>query len=150
MFSTVKKILFAPLLLAAVGTSGHAASTQVSAEKPIINFRVPTFTAEGFRDSLVRGSEARFVSREEIVVKDLNLSVFTRDNTEKVKTLLVSPSATFFPTQQVVTGTESIRVIDDEFEASGVDWRYAHKEKRITINQRVRVKFRAEITNLLQ
>lgn len=136
-------------LLASVDVA-WAANTKVSSEKPIINFRLPTFTPEGFRKALARGSEARMISENEISIKDLTLSIFTGDQTDRVETLILSPSATLRPRDEAVTGAESIRVINDEFEANGVNWSYSNKERTITIKERVHVKFRAEITNLLQ
>ncbi len=63
------------LLVAALLTSGSAASaqstTRIANDAPIVNFRLPTFTPEGFRQWLVRGSEARLVSAKEIDIREL-------------------------------------------------------------------------------
>lgn len=131
--------------------AAHAqVSTRISSDAPIVNFRLPTFTADGFREWLVRGSEARMHSMKDIDVRELTLTIFTGDASEKIQTMILSPVAKVLPDEQTVTGPETIRVINDEFEATGTDWRYDHREKRISINQNVRVAFRAQLKNVLQ
>lgn len=127
-----------------------AANTQISTDKPIINFRLPAFTSEGYRAWLVRGSEARYAGENQIDIKELTLSVFSGRADEKVDTLILSPAAVVHPGDAVVTGPASIRVISDQFEASGTDWRYAHKEKKVSIAKNVRVIFRAEFKDYLK
>lgn len=125
-------------------------STRISADAPIVNFRLPTFTPEGYREWLVRGSEARMHSMKDIDVRELTLTVFSGDATDKIQTMLLAPVAKVLPEEQTVTGGGTIRVINDEFEASGADWRYDHGEKRISINKNVRVAFRAQLKSFLQ
>ena len=127
-----------------------AATTQVSSEKPVINFSTTTWTADNHRAWLLRASEARR-SGDQIEVKELTLSIFPgKADDEKVETLILSPTATVRPDDSVVTGKDSIRVINDQFEAAGSDWRYEHKERRVSINQNVRVIFRAEFKDILK
>lgn len=129
-----------------------AASTQISTDKPIINFRSSTFTPEGFRSWLIRGSEAQLhPDKHLITVKELTLSIFPgRAENEKVETMILSPAAEVLPDESVVTGLNTIRVINDEFEATGTGWRYEHKEKRVTISRNVRVVFNAELKEFLK
>ena len=142
----LKKILLALCPMAAA----VAATTQFSTDRPVINFRLPTFTPEGHRSWLVRGSEARFLNENLINVKELTLTIFSGLADERVETMMLSPSAEVMPNDSVITGKETIRVINDEFEATGVDWRYNHKEKRVSINQSVHVTFRAELRAILK
>ena len=127
-----------------------AATTQISSDKPIINFRLPTFTPEGHRSWLVRGSEASFASQDQINVKELTLSIFSGKADDKVETMILSPTATVLPADAVITGEGTIRVINDEFEATGSGWRYAHKEKRVSITRNVRVLFNTELKDFLK
>ena len=127
-----------------------AATTQFSPDRPVINFRLPTFTPEGYRSWLVRGSEARFINENRIKVKELTLTIFSGLADERVETMMLSPSAEVRPTDAVITGKDTIRVINDEFEATGADWRYSHKEKRVSLNQNVHVTFRAELKDFLK
>jgi hypothetical protein len=125
-------------------------STSISGSAPIINFRLPTFTPDGHRSWLIRGSEARFANPKEIEVKQLTLTIFSGDDTDRIETLILSPSAKVLPEPQVATGDDVIRVIDDHFEASGWQWRYEHREKRVSIGKNVRVTFRAELKDFLK
>jgi hypothetical protein len=144
--------LLSSLLLAAALAAPAAAqvSTRVSSDAPIVNFRLPTFTDDGFRAWLVRGSEARLISAREIDVSELTMTVFSGDAAERVTTMILSPAARLLPEQQVVHGPGALRVIDDEFEATGEQWRYDHREKRVSIGRNVRVAFRAQLKDLLQ
>ena len=146
MPSFAKKVLLCLVPAAAA----LAANTQISADRPIINFRLPAMNPEGFRAWLVRGSEARYANENRIDVKELTLSVFSGKADEKVETLILSPVAVVHPADAIVTGPENIRVINDQFEASGTDWRYAQKEKKVSIAKHVRVTFQAQLKNYLK
>ncbi len=145
--SSLFKVFLLSLLPVAAAS---AANTQLSTDKPVINFRLPAFTPEGHRAWLVRGSEARFASENQIDIKELTLSVFSGRADEKVDTLILSPTAEVHPAEAVITGSDTIRVINDQFEASGLNWRYAHKSKKVSIGRNVRVIFRAEFKDYLK
>lgn len=136
--------------LAAAAAAPGQVTTRIASDAPIVNFRLPTFTADGHREWLVRGSEARMPSLQEVDVRELTLTIFTGDASERIDTMILSPVAKVLPEQQLVAGAEAIRVLNDEFEASGADWSYDHRAKRISIRKDVRVAFRAELKNLLQ
>lgn len=143
--------LFPSLALALiVAGTASAAETQIATDKPIINFRLPTFTAEGYREWLVRGSEASLAHQDQIGIKELTMSIFSGKADERLVTMILSPIAVVHPAESVVTGPGTIRVINDEFEATGTNWRYAHKEKKVYIAKKVRVSFRAEFKDYLK
>lgn len=140
----------AALVLAAASPGSAQVATQVASDAPIVNFRLPTFTADGHRDWLVRGSEARTTDGRAVDVRELSLTIFRGDASERIDTMILSPIARVLPEEQTVTGPGAIRVIDEEFEAGGTDWSYDHQAKRISIRKDVRVAFRTELRNLLQ
>ena len=145
------KCLLACAVAAAFAVAGQAANTQVSADKPVINFRLPTFTPEGFRSWLVRGSEASFSPKDNLIdVKELTLSVFSGKSDGRLVSMILSPSAKVRPGESVVTGDSTIRVINDEFEATGTQWLYAHKERKISIQKKVRVTLHSEFKDILK
>jgi hypothetical protein len=126
-------------------------STQISPDAPILNFRLPTYTAQGgFRAWLVRGSEARVLGPNDIDIKELTLTIFTGDARDRIETMILSPVAKVAPQGQVATGDSAIRVINDNFEASGTGWRYEHKEKKVSIARHVRVVLHSEFKDLLK
>jgi LPS export ABC transporter protein LptC len=137
-------------LLLLLPLAAGAATTQISTDKPVINFRLPMFTPEGYRAWLVRGTEARFTARNQIDLTGLTLTIFTGQADDRIETMILSPSARVQPDEQVVTGDGTIRVINDQFEASGTGWRFVHKEKKVSIRRNVRVTFRAEFKDLLK
>lgn len=143
-----KRFLY--LLLPALAAAAWAANTEISPNRPVINFSLPTFTPDGHRSWLVRGSEAVFSNRNQIDVKGLTLSVFSGKEDGKIETVILSPAARVVPAEALATGAGTIRVINDEFEAQGADWQYAHKEKRVSIAKDVRVVFNTELKDFLK
>ncbi|MBI2512982.1 MAG: LPS export ABC transporter periplasmic protein LptC [Opitutae bacterium] len=144
---------WAALLVAFLGIAGSICAqttTRIATDAPIVNFRLPTFTPEGYRQWLVRGTEARLISTKEIDIRELTLTVFTADATDRIETMILSPSAKVLTDSQVVSGPGTIRVIRDDLDATGANWTYDHKEKRVSMRQNVRVTFRAELKNFLQ
>ncbi len=128
----------------------QAASTQVTPDQPIVNFRLPEFTPEGNRSWLVRGSEARYANREQVEIKGLNLAIYTGLPDGRVETHILSPSAQVRPGEMFVRGSDTIRVINDRFEATGSDWTYHHREKKISIGKNVHVILHTQLKDFLQ
>jgi LPS export ABC transporter protein LptC len=145
-----QRILFLSCLLA-IAAVAFAATTQISPDKPVINFRLPNFTPEGYRSWLVRGSQAQYLPKNnEVDVKDLTLSVFSGKSDDKMTTMILSPTAKVLPDKSLVVSDSTIRVINDDFEATGTGWRYDHKERKTTIDKKVRVTLHGEIKNFLK
>ena len=142
--------LLLPFGFAAVLAFGQS-STRISSDAPIINFRLPSYTISGgFRAWLVRGTEARVAGPNDINIKELTMTIFSGDARERIETMILSPTAKVAPEDQVATGDGGIRVINDNFEATGIGWRYEHKEKKVSISRHVRVVLHSEFKNLLK
>lgn len=125
--------------------------TRLSPEAPILNWRLPLFTADGSRrEALVRGSEARVRPDRTVELKDLLVHLFSRDDANRIETILASPTAHVLADQRIVVGDGVIRVINDQFEATGTGWRYDHAGKKVSLQRNVRVSFRAQIDDLLK
>jgi hypothetical protein len=147
--SLAKKILLC-LLPAALA---FGAGPQFSSDKPVVNFRLPWFTPDGYREWMIRGSEARYANENRIGIKDLTLTIFSGQADEKVDTLILSPNAVVHPNESVVTGSTTIRIINDQFEASGTDWHFNQLGKRnfkVSMGKNTRVTFQAEFKDFLK
>lgn len=138
------------LLLLLTVAPAPAANTRIASDKPIVNFRLPDFTPEGYRSWFLRGSEARYPSDGLIDIKELNLTIFNGQADEKATTLILSPAAQVRVADRHVSGNESIRVINDQFEASGSQWTYDHEEKRVSIAKNVRVVLHTQLNDILK
>jgi hypothetical protein len=107
---------------------------------PAKNWVLPLFTdKEGFRAMTLRGSEAHAVGAGRIDITDLNITAFSGDAAARVDTVLLSPAAHFFPDAKRATGEKSVRFIRDEMEVTGERWSFDQGEKRVLIDQNVRV-----------
>ncbi len=129
------------------GTDERPTSFTINA--PVINFRVPTFTPEGFRTWLLCGAEGVYVNDKQLNVTDLNLTVFAGDASNQVEKIFLSPSAVALIDEGCVSGPGALRLITDEFEATGDDWVYDHRQKKVFIHQNVRVVFHARLNDIL-
>jgi lipopolysaccharide export system protein LptC len=126
-------------------------STRISTDAPILNFRLPMYTVpDGYRAWLVTGSEARVISPNDIDIKELTMTIFSGDGRDHIDTLILSPAARIAPEDQIASGDSPIRVINDNFEDTGIGWRYEHKEKKVSITRHVRVVLQSELKDLLK
>ena len=130
------------------GTEERPTSFAINA--PVINFRVPTFTREGFRTWLLCGAEGVYASDRQLNVTDLNLTVFAGDASNKVEKVFLSPSAVALMDEGRVSGPAALRLITDDFEATGDDWVYDHRQKKVSIRRNVRVVFHARLNDILR
>ena len=149
----VFRFLFCLALLASAAAA-RAAGTEIATDKPIVNFRLPEFTPEGNRAWLVRGSEARYAAQGLIDIKGLNLSIFNGLPDGKVETMILSPVAQIHYADMVAQGKDTIRIIDDRFEATGKVWNFSYnqkeKEKKVSIAGNVRVVLHTELKDILK
>jgi hypothetical protein len=141
---------FTRTVILAAAFVAPALTFAASVTAPAKNWVLPLFTKEGHRSMTARGSEARAASAQQFEVSDLNLTIFTGDVSMKVDTVILAPSASFVPDEQRAFGTEFVRFIRDDVEASGQRWNYLHREKKISLAGNVRITFQAELTDLLR
>lgn len=137
-------------LLGATGVLHAQSATRIASNTPVINFRLPTFTPEGYRAWLLRGSEAMFTDDDHLAVKELSLTIFTGNADDRIDTMLLSPSARIVLSSQTASGEETIRMINGTYEATGRGWTYLHKDKKVLLHKHVRVVIRSELQNFLQ
>ena len=136
------------ILLLAILPLADAASPVVLA--PAKNWSAALFTKQNFHSMTLRGSEARFGEGGAIDVVDLNLTVFTGDATNRVETILLSTAAVFQPKENTANGDKGVRLIRDDLEAYGTRWTYDHAQKKVSLHDRVRIVFNAELKSILK
>jgi hypothetical protein len=124
--------------------------TAFTINAPVMNFRVPTFTRDGFRSWLLCGAEGVYANEKQLNVTDLNLTIFAGDASAKVEKVFLSPSAIALVDEGRVSGPGAVRLITDDFEATGDDWLYDHRQKKVSIHRNVRVVFHARLNDILR
>lgn len=137
-------------VLASAAPALRAQNASATEPPPAVNFSLPAFTKEGYRAFLLRASTARFAGAKQVELRDANLTVFSGDAANEVETVILSPVATFLTDQQVATGAGPVRLIRDDAEITGDQWRYDHARKTIFIAKNVRVVFHAALPDLIQ
>ncbi len=143
-------IFFFLLACVAPAEAQSPAEPKVKPSAPIKEFRLPTFDKDGKRATFMRAGEALFVSPTQIDVKDMHLSMFTKDGTGAFDTVLLAPSATLLTDKQIVSGKESVRLIRLDVEVTGEQWSYNHLEKRVLIGNNARVIFQDELSDIIK
>jgi len=138
---------------AASASSTISAATSAEAEAapaPAFNWVLPIFTdKEGYRSMTLRGSEVR-PFQGGVTVTDLNITIFSGTATPVVDSMLLSPVARFMQKENRASGDKSVRFIRDDIEVTGVGWVYDHDLKKISLQQNVRVTFRAQLNDILK
>ena len=138
---------------AASASSTISAATAAEAEAapaPAFNWVLPIFTdKEGYRSMTLRGSEVR-PFQGGVTVTDLNITIFSGNATPVVDSMLLSPVARFMQKEMRASGDKSVRFIRDDIEVTGVGWVYDHDLKKISLQQNVRVTFRAQLNDILK
>lgn len=140
-----------PLLLSlALALPVVRAQAPAPATPPALNWVLPIFTdKDGHRSMTLRGSEVRPVGKT-IAVTDLSITIFSGDAKAQVDSILLSPAAVFSPRENRASGDKAVRFIRDDIEVTGVGWTYDHAAKKVSLQQNVRVTFRAQLKDILK
>ena len=144
--------LYAAALLPAAGRAAGAddRATAIAPNAPVTDPVISTFTPDGFRLWLLRGSQCRVISQNQLEFTNLNLTVFGGDAANQIDSIFLSPTATAWVDQTRVSGPGTVRVITNDFEATGADWSYDHRQKKVSLRKNVRVVFHAKLQSILQ
>ena len=138
------------LAAAARGAGADDRATAIAPNAPVTDPVVSTFTPDGNRSWLLRGSQCRVVSQNQLDFTNLNLTVFVGDAANHIDSIFLSPEATAWVDQARVSGPGTVRVITNDFEATGADWSYDHRQKKVSLRKNVRVVFHAKLQSILQ
>jgi hypothetical protein len=137
--------IFCPLL-------ATADNPGVTANAPVTNFKLTLLTDEGFRSSLLRGSEARYISDTQIDLVGMQYTTFLEGAAGELDATLLAPSASVFIDKNKVKvhGDENVRLLRKDLDVTGEQWTYDHAQKRILIEKNVHVIFRIEMKDILK
>jgi len=129
-----------------------AADHGVTTDAPVTNFKLSILSDEGFRSSLLRGSEARYISNSQIDLVGMQYTTFIEGEAGELDATLLAPTATVFIDHNKVKvhGDENVRLLRKNLDVSGEQWTYDHANKRILIEKNVHVVFRIEMKDILK
>ena len=146
----MRAFLITVLLLSPFARAQAPVAATASGAAPAINWVLPLFTdKEGHRSMTLRGSEVRPLGKS-IGVTDLSITIFSGDAHAQVDTILLSPEAVFSPRENLARGDKAVRLIRDDVEVTGTGWSYDHAAKKVSLQQNVRVTFRAQLNDILK
>ncbi len=110
---------------------------------PLKNWALQLRTDAGNPSMVLRGTEVHPISPVHFDIVDLNMTVYSGTPAAEVETSVLSPAASYFPKQQLVSGPGEVRVIDYRrgLEMTGEQWRYDYGQgsKKISIARHVRL-----------
>lgn len=125
-------------------------AAQLASTAPVKNFRLPTFTDEGYRRTMLRAGEARLPDPTRIELVEMELTLFTGRADEGIDSMLAAPAATFLPEKLFASGPETVRLERLDLTVTGADWSYDHPARRIIINRDAHVILRAPLGDILK
>ncbi len=131
-------------------TASLLAAAPVRHLSPAKNWVLPLFTKEGYHSMTLRGAEVHPISSDRIDVIDLNISIFSGDEAAQVRTILLSPNATFYPRENRATGPDAVRLIRDDGEITGEDWTFEQAGEKVSIHRHAHVAFKEQLTDILK
>lgn len=135
---------------AAPATKAAKAAAPTFTAAPAYNWVLPIFTdKEGYRSMTLRGTEVR-PDGKNIAVTDLSIWIFSGDAAAQIDSILLAPQALFSPKENRVSGDQDVRFIRDDIEVTGTGWSYDHAAKKVSLRQNVRVKFTAQMKDILK
>jgi hypothetical protein len=143
-----QKRLLAAAALAACALASTAQDIAVA--PPARNWVLPLFTKEGFRQMTLRGDEVRPISNDQVDIVGMNFTVFSGLSDAKVDSVLLSPKASFLINERIARGDQSVRLVRDDVEVTGIGWTYYYNEKKVLINTNAHVVFHAALPDLLK
>jgi hypothetical protein len=117
---------------------------------PGLQWKLPLFTKEGFRSMSLRGDRVIPIGSDRIDVDNIEIMVFSGDKKQTVSTILLSPKASYYAKAAEVKGSGEVRVIRDNGEISGENWRYKRVGEKISIRRNARVVFKEQVTDMLR
>ncbi len=123
---------------------------RLASTAPVKNFRLPTFTDEGFRRTMLRAGEARLPDPARIELVEMELTLFNGHADEAIDAMLAAPSALFLPETLFASGAETVRLERLDLTVTGADWSYDHPARRIVINREAHVILRAPIGDIIK
>ena len=123
---------------------------EVKATAPVKNFRLPTFTTQGFRHTTLHAGEARLPDPSRIDVVEMELTLFTGRADEQIDAMLAAPSASFYPEKLLATGDDTVRVERTDLTLTGADWSYDHGARKVIIKRDAHVIFRSALGDILK
>jgi len=126
------------------------AAPEATAAAPIKNFRLPTFTEEGFRQTMIRAAEASLPDPTRIEAKEMELTLFTGKADGEIDAMLAAPLATLFPQRQFASGPSTVRLERIDLTVTGSDWSYDHAAQKIIIRRDAHVIMRAVLGDIIK
>ena len=151
------KTTVAALLSALAFGSAAFAAPEATASAPVKAFRLPTFTDEGFRQTMIRAAEARLPDPSRVEATELELTLFTGRADEQIEAMLAAPIAVILPKTQFASGPETVRVERIDLTLTGADWSYDHAAqkdgrpaRKIIIRRDAHVVMRATLGDILK
>ncbi len=117
---------------------------------PVENFKLPLFNEQGFRAWYLRGKQGIYTAEKEVKIVGMDLQQYSGNEADQVIALMKSPEANMRLNPLVASGPGEIQIESDLFKAVGEDWIWQGSEKRLIINNNIKVVINAEIGDIIR
>lgn len=146
----ILKSLLMPLLLGLSASLSGAVPPPAPGLSPAQDWKLPLFTKEGFRSMSLRGDRVYPLGPDRIDVENIEITVFSGDKSQQVKSILLSAKASYLPKEQRASGPGAVRLIRDDGEISGEDWTYEKNGEKVSIRRNARIVLNMNIGDMLK
>ena len=117
---------------------------------PVQDFKLFKFADSGFKEWDVQGARGQKGEGETIAVDQLQLRIFSGDETLTVRNHITAPQAFILFDESEAWGQQGILVEGEGFVLSGQDWHWYGQQQRIIVNNKARVTFTQPIGSILR
>ncbi len=122
---------------------------QMVPNDPVLDFRLPRFSEDGYAQWILRGGQGIYDSEEQIRVKEMSLSIYSGDERKALEMKIDSPEATLLVKENRAISDSSIEIVGSNFKVSGVGWMWDGTKKEIEVKSDVAVEFSQEVAGML-
>lgn len=110
-----------------------AQESGVAPRTPVKHFRLPSFAENGYTQWVLRGSEGIYESAEKILVKDMDLRIYSADERMALELSMDSPRADIHAKEKRASSDAAIRLRGANFEITGTGWDWLGDDKLVKV-----------------
>jgi len=131
------------------------ASKELSAQilpdgAPVLDFKLHGFGDDGYKIWELQGSRGLFLSEDLVEIIGMKLTLFGNGADARPGLTLESPVSTMRLSANSAGGEYGLHIRSDHFFVDGERWQWNHQEKRIRIEEGVKVTFREKLGDILR
>lgn len=119
-------------------------------DAPIIDFTLPIFSENGYKQLELSGHEGRYQGEGHILILLMNLRIFSGKADVRLQSIISSPDATFDLNSRTAWGQGTLHVQGEHYRVRGKHWLWRGELDHLHIQNGARVEFDHALGTLLR